>query len=66
MRIKKANDAMCVRDVTTEIENLIMENDFESALDMLTQLRDELRFWGWDRKCKDYTPTGKKQTKQKK
>ena len=59
-------DVTSVREFSKMIENLIMIDDFETAINELGKLRANLRFWGWSRKCKDYTPTGKKQTKQKK
>lgn len=55
-------DVVSVRDFSNRMESLIMMDDFETAIDELGKLRANLRFWGWSKKCKDYTPTGKKQT----
>ena len=53
-------DVTSVREFSSMIEHLIMVDDFETAINELGKLRDNLRFWGWSKKCKDYTPTGKK------
>jgi hypothetical protein len=53
-------DVTSVREFSNMIEHLIMVDDFETAIDELGKLRDNLRFWGWSKKRKDYTPTGKK------
>ena len=52
-------DITSVREFSKRIEDLIMIDDFETAINELGKLRDNLRFWGWSKKCKDYTATGK-------